>query len=85
MFGRYDEHLMAKLSPTLELARFPNIAVKASCMPNLVSEKYPFPSLLPMIQKVVGAYGPDRTFWGSDVSRLECSWRECRSLFTGKV
>ena len=84
LFGRYDEHLMAKLSPTLELARFPNIAVKASCMPNLVSEQYPFPSLLPVIQKVVGAYGPDRTFWGSDVSRLECSWRECRSLFTEK-
>ena len=79
---RYDDQLMAKLGPTLALARFPNIAVKASCMPNLVSEEYPFPTLLAAIHSVVDVYGPDRTFWGSDVSRLECSWRECRTLFT---
>ena len=82
LFGRYDDQLMAKLGPTLALARFPNIAVKASCMPNLVSEEYPFPTLLAAIHSVVDVYGPDRTFWGSDVSRLECSWRECRTLFT---
>ncbi|HBP14751.1 MAG: amidohydrolase family protein [Pseudomonadota bacterium] len=82
LFGTYDDQLIPQLDPTLALARFPNIAVKSSCMPNLVSEDYPFPTLVEAIQRVVGVFGPERTFWGSDVSRLRCSWRESRALFT---
>ena len=82
LYGSYDDDLIPQLGPTLALARFPNIAVKASCMPNLVSEEYPFPTLISAIHRIVDVYGPQRTFWGSDVSRLRCSWYECRTLFT---
>ncbi|MCZ6888270.1 MAG: amidohydrolase family protein [Gammaproteobacteria bacterium] len=82
LFGTLDEELPKRLKPTLELARYPNVAVKASCMPNLVTEPYPFVTLQSAIEEVVAAFGPQRTFWGSDVSRLTCPLRECVTLFT---
>ena len=82
LYGKLDDLLLERLAPTLGLAQHPNIAVKASCMPNLVSEPYPFTTLQRAIEQVVEAFGSQRTFWGSDVSRLECSLRENVTLFT---
>jgi hypothetical protein len=31
------------------------------------------------------AYGPRRLFWGSDLTRLPCSYRVCVSLFTEEL
>ena len=82
LFGVQNKELMEAINPTLELAIHPNIAVKASCMPSLVSEPFPFPTLQPMIQRIVEAFGPRRTFWGSDVTRLPCQLSENVRLFT---
>ena len=76
-----DAGIFEQLPQVLDLARFPNIAVKASCMPSLVSEPYPYPTLQRAIQQVVEAFGPRRTFWGSDVSRLPCPYIENVRLF----
>ena len=27
------------------------------------------------------AFGPDRMFWGTDITRRPCSWRQCVTLF----
>ena len=67
------------------LARFANVAVKASSMPSYVNEPYPFPSLHDKIRRVVEAYGRERVFWGSDLSRLSSSYRECVTLFTEEL
>ena len=37
------------------------------------------------IRRVFDAFGPARTFWGSDVSRLPCSYRECITHFTETI
>ena len=50
-------------------------------MPSLVNEPYPYPTLQRAIQQVVEAFGPKRTFWGSDVSRLPCPYIENVHLF----
>ena len=64
------------------LARHPNVAVKASGMPSLSREPYPFRDLHPHIRALVDAFGPARTFWGTDLTRMPCSYYECIALFT---
>jgi L-fuconolactonase len=64
-----------------DLAIYENVMVKATCLPNGAPEQYPFPSLHPLIRHVLDAYGSSRIFWGSDLSRLRCSYDECRRLF----
>jgi predicted TIM-barrel fold metal-dependent hydrolase len=64
------------------LAKRPNVAVKASGMPSLSKESYPFADLHDPIKRLVDAYGPRRTFWGTDLTRMPCSYYECVHLFT---
>ena len=69
--------------PTVcRLARHPNVAVKASGMPSLSGEPYPFRDLHPHIRTLVDAFGPQRTFWGTDLTRMPCTYYECITLFT---
>jgi L-fuconolactonase len=64
------------------LAKHPNVAVKASGMPSFSTESYPFRDLHPHIRTLVDAFGPRRTFWGTDLTRMPCTYYECISLFT---
>ncbi len=68
----------------LELARHKNVAVKASGLPCYVTEPYPFPSLHGHVRRVVEAFGPQRVFWGTDLSHLPCSYRQAVTLFTNE-
>jgi L-fuconolactonase len=67
------------------LARHPNVAVKASGMPSLSQEPYPFRDLHPQIKRLVDGFGPRRVFWGTDLTRMPCSYRECIDLFTREL
>jgi predicted TIM-barrel fold metal-dependent hydrolase len=64
------------------LAKHPNIAVKASGMPGFSTERYPFRDVQPHIRTLVDAFGPRRTFWGTDLTRMPCTYYECITLFT---
>ena len=33
-------------------------------------------------RELVAAFGPRRVFWGTDLTRMPCSYYECISLFT---
>lgn len=78
----HDEAIGPAIAPVLDLADRPNVAVKVSALPCHVSEPYPFPSLRPHVQSVVQAFGPSRCFWGSDLSRLPCPYRDWARFFT---
>ena len=39
----------------------------------------------PYIRRVFDAYGPRRTFWGTDWSRLPCSYRQGVTMFTEEM
>lgn len=65
-----------------ELARHANVAVKTSAAPSMATDKYPFESTHRYLKQLFDAYGAERTFWGSDYTRLHCSWRDCIELFT---
>lgn len=59
-----------------------NVAVKASCLPSSTRDTFPFRALHEPIRRVVELFGPRRVFWGSDLTRLPCSYSECLRLFT---
>ncbi len=69
----------------LKFARMKNVGVKASCLPCYVAEPYPFPTLHPQIRRVVDAFGPQRIFWGTDLSQMPCSYRQAVTLFTDEL
>ena len=67
----------------IALARYPNVSVKISTMPAYSTEPYPFLNLRDPIRRVIDAFGIERCFWGSDVTRVEnCSYRETVTMFT---
>jgi predicted TIM-barrel fold metal-dependent hydrolase len=67
------------------LGRYPNIAVKVSCLPIHSNEPYPFASMHPYIKQVYDAFGPQRMFWGSDLSRLPCPYDQMITMFTQEM
>jgi predicted TIM-barrel fold metal-dependent hydrolase len=76
-----DAESFADLDKLLALARFPNVAVKATALPCYSTEPYPFANLAPYLQRTFDAFGSERLMWGSDVTRLPCSYSECLDHF----
>jgi predicted TIM-barrel fold metal-dependent hydrolase len=69
----------------LALAKYPNVAVKATGQAGYAEDKYPFRSLHPHLHRCFDAFGPERMFWGTDITRMPCSWRQCVTLFTEEL
>lgn len=82
----YDDlSLSQAIEPLVRLAAFPNVAVKATALPDSVSDPFPFRSLHKPLRKVFDAFGPRRLFWGSDLTRLKVPYSECVRLFTDEL
>ncbi len=69
----------------LALAKYPNIAVKATGQAGYAEDGYPFRSIHTHLRQVYDAFGPQRMFWGTDITRMSCSWRQCVTLFTEEL
>jgi len=69
----------------LQFAPLKNVAVKVSALPCYVDEPYPFRSIHPLVQRVVDAFGPQRCFWGTDLSHLPCPYGQVVTLFTEQM
>ena len=55
-------------------------------MPCYADDKtYPFRSVHRHIRCVFDAFGPKRTFWGTDLSRLPGSYRQGVTMFTEEM
>ncbi len=79
------EDLTAHVDALLPLARFRNVAIKASAVPCSVNDPYPFPTLREPMRRVIAAFGPERVFWGSDLTRLTCSYSEWKRFFLDEL
>ena len=79
------QSLEPAMNNLLRLARLKNVAVKVSALPCYVDEPYPFPSLHPLVRRVVDAFGPERCFWGTDLSHLPCPYKQVVTLFTEEM
>lgn len=80
-----DTHAFEGFEKLLLLARHPNVAVKASALPVFTSDPYPYRNTHKYIERTCEAFGPRRMFWGSDLSRLPCTYRQCITLFTEEL
>jgi L-fuconolactonase len=83
--GKYDDEAFRDLDKLLAIARRPNVAAKVSALPCYTKGTYPFHNLHPYIRRVYDAFGPKRMFWGSDVSRLPCPYRQGVTMFTEEM
>jgi predicted TIM-barrel fold metal-dependent hydrolase len=75
--GLRDDACFADLSDLLALARLPNVSVKATALPCYTTDPYPFANLYPHLRRIYDAFDPDRIMWGSDLTRLPCSYAQC--------
>jgi predicted TIM-barrel fold metal-dependent hydrolase len=76
-----DAACFADLDDMLALARLPNVSIKASAAPCYSTEPFPYRNLQPYLRRIFDAFGPRRTMWGSDVTRLPCTYAECLDHF----
>jgi L-fuconolactonase len=67
--GGYDT--LDRIRQLEPLAKWPNVAVKASALPLAFPSTYSVDVVRTVVDHVVGWFGPARVFWGSDVSRYD--------------
>lgn len=80
-----DEEAFRDLDKLLALAKRGNVAVKASALPCYTNDAYPYRRLHPYIRRVYDTFGPRRMFWGTDLSRLPCTYRQGITMFTEEI
>jgi predicted TIM-barrel fold metal-dependent hydrolase len=54
------------IAEVVEFAKHPNAQVKMSSVPHKSSQVYPFRDLTDHLKRVFDAFGPRRSFWGTD-------------------
>jgi predicted TIM-barrel fold metal-dependent hydrolase len=83
--GLTGQHTDAAVAPEIAslvaLAGLDNVSVKTTAAPCYSTEPYPYPALHPFLRQLYDAYGPERLFWGSDLSRLRGSYPDLVRLF----
>jgi L-fuconolactonase len=82
-----DDAAQAGADRMIALARHPNVYVKVSALPCFSTAPYPFRNLREPLRRVIAAFGPQRSFWGSDITRVppSCSYRQVVTHFTEEL
>jgi predicted TIM-barrel fold metal-dependent hydrolase len=75
------------IGQTVALAKYPNVSVKLSNLVNSSLEPYPFRDLNDHLKRVIDAYGPQRCYWGSDLTSAyaRATWRQRISHITEEL
>jgi predicted TIM-barrel fold metal-dependent hydrolase len=84
--GMRDETLGLGIDKTITLAKHPNVFVKLTLIPECSTAPYPYMNIQPYIRRLIEAFGPRRSFWGTDLSvmltRSTCTYRQAITMFT---
>jgi predicted TIM-barrel fold metal-dependent hydrolase len=87
--GMRDATLAEAVEQTLPLAKHPNVSVKLTQIPECSSPPYPYRSTQPYVRRLIEAFGPQRAFWGTDLSamlsRTTCTYRQAVTMFTEEM
>ena len=83
--GGKDDAAFSNIEQVAALAKFPNVALKATGAPGESSEPYPYRNIHKHIRRLYDAFGPERFFWGTDITRMPCSYRQCVTMFTEEL
>jgi predicted TIM-barrel fold metal-dependent hydrolase len=75
------------ISAAVGLAKYPNVSVKLSAAPSYSSEPYPYRDLTPSIRRLFDAYGPQRCYWGTDMTNsfAKATYRQRIAHFTEEL
>ena len=76
------------IAQSAALAKYPNVSVKLSSVPLLSTEPYPFRDMTPHIHRLFDAYGPQRCYWGTDLTNTQftrVSYRQRITHFTEEL
>jgi predicted TIM-barrel fold metal-dependent hydrolase len=65
-----DDSIGYWVDETADLNTHPNIFVKVSAVPGYSTHAYPYANITPYVKNCVAKMGPNRCFWGTDVTRL---------------
>jgi predicted TIM-barrel fold metal-dependent hydrolase len=83
-----DEDAVAVIESLIPMAEFPNVAVKVSSIPLYSTDPYPYRNLHLVLERLIRAFGPERAFWGTDLTRIWAiieSYRQCVTVFTEEL
>ena len=80
-----DDAGFSDLPDLLALAKYPNVAVKATGGPSYSTHVYPYRNIHSYIKQIFDAFGPDRMFWGTDITRMPCTYRQCVTMYTEEM
>lgn len=73
------------LDPLAKLARLPNVSIKLSSAPAYSSAPYPYKNISNYLRAIVEMFGAQRCFWGTDITRLPCTWEQAVTHFTEQL
>jgi predicted TIM-barrel fold metal-dependent hydrolase len=80
---RKGAEAFAQIDELLALADLPNVAVKATCLPDYSKQGAPWADVAHYAERLFHAFGAGRLFWGSDLSRLPCPYALLVETFRG--
>jgi predicted TIM-barrel fold metal-dependent hydrolase len=66
--GPEKERVAERIGMIALYAKHENVAVKLSAVPGFSTEGYPFRDMTPHLRRLIDAFGPQRCFWGTDLT-----------------
>lgn len=55
-------------------------ARRMSGAPSYSSHPNPYKNIHGYLRQIFEAFGPERSFWGTDITRMPCSYRQCVTM-----
>lgn len=84
--GAAKDGAIAEVVKAMEkVAKHPNVGVKLSAAPSLSTAAWPYRNIHDYIRQIFEAFGPDRCFWGTDLTRMPIPYRQCVTMFTEEM
>jgi len=79
--------LAEKIGDAVALAKYPNVSIKMSNLHNASLEPYPFRDLDDHLRRVFDAFGPQRSYWGTDLTNnmARATYRQRVTHFTEEL
>jgi predicted TIM-barrel fold metal-dependent hydrolase len=82
-----EKRIPAAIDQAIALAKYPNVGIKMSAVPNMSLESYPFRDATEHLRRVFDAYGPQRCYWGTDLTNsfAKATYRQRITHFTEEL
>jgi predicted TIM-barrel fold metal-dependent hydrolase len=82
-----DNSIPAAVDQAVALAKYPNVSIKMSASPAVSFEPYPFRDVTVHLLRVFDAYGPQRCYWGTDLTNsfTKATYRQRVTHFTEEL